>query len=148
MHRTIAMIFLFVLCLVGIVDIIDATTLTNDYENKLRQIAKANRLLQLPNALILKQAISNSNLDMEYFIEKTGLIDKIADRQIKELGIYLSVDLACYDYIKYLKNNLNENIAHSTLELLIIDANTLCEETKPLLIDAIIRISKEVEDEL
>lgn len=104
-----------------------ATAPANDYQKKLMQAAKMNRLFQLPNAQVLNQAISP--LMMDYFLEKTRLIEKIADRQLKEAGIYLAVDLACYDYAKYLKENMSPSM---------LGGDLISEEMKILLIDAII----------
>ena len=75
---------------------------------------------------------------MEHFLEKTALVDKIADRHLKELGIYLLVDLAYYDYGQDLKDDMSPSVLQAVISL---------EEMKPLLIDTIIRASKEVKSE-
>jgi hypothetical protein len=111
----------------------------NDYEKKLRQVAKVNRSFQLPNALILNQVLSGLGVSMEYFLEKSGLLDKIADLCIMESGIYMAVELAYYDYYKYIENNITDNISSSMLEI----AAMAHEEMKPRLIDAIIGASEE-----
>ena len=140
MYRTIATGSLLALFAVGIIDFVNtpasATTPINDYKKQLRQVAKANRSFQLPNARILKQAMSD--LGMEYFLEKTGMLYKIAGRRLNEMGIYIAVDLAYYDYHKYLKNNMPQPM---------LEAAIILEDMKPLLIDTIIRVSKEVKSE-
>ena len=69
---------------------------------------------------------------------KSGLLDKIADRHLKEMGIYMAVELAYSDYGQYVKDNMSP---------LMLEAAIILEEMKPLLIDAIIRASKEVKSE-
>ena len=78
---------------------------------------------------------------MEYFLEKSGLINKLVDRCLKESGIYMAVELAHYDYYKYMKGNISDDIPPSMLET----AAMTLEEMKPQLIDAIIGASKETE---
>lgn len=139
MRRTITVVSLlaFLVGVIGLNACTSVTTPLNDYEKKLRQTTKENRSFQLPNAQILTEAISSPG--MEYFLEKTGLIDKIANRHLKETGIYMAVELAYYDYGQYVKKNMSESMLVSTI---------LLEDMKPLLIEAIVRASKEVESEL
>lgn len=140
MYRTITTGSLLALFAIGIIDFVNtpafATAPINDYKKQLRQVAKANRSFQLPNALILEQAIPGWG--MEYFLEKSGLLDKIADRHLKETGIYVAVERAYYDYGQYVKDNMSPSM---------LEAGIILEEMKPLLIDAIIRASKEVKNE-
>lgn len=113
-----------------------ATTPINDYERKLKQVAKANRSFQLPNALILNQVLSDLGPGMEYFLEKSGLLNKIADRCLMESGLYVAIELAYYDYNKYMKDNIPPPMLEGAL---------IHEEIKPHLIDAIIGASKEID---
>lgn len=69
---------------------------------------------------------------------KTGLDDKIADRHLKETGIHVAVNLAYYDFCQYLKDDMSPSVLQAVIIL---------EQLKPLLIDAIIRASKEVKSE-
>ena len=140
MYGTITTGSLLALFAIGIIDFVNTSafvmTPINDYEKQLRQVAKANRSFQLPNALILTQAISDCG--MQYFLEKSDLLDKIADRHLKEIGIYVAIELAYYDYGQYVKDNMSP---------LMLEAAIILEEMKPLLVDAIIRASKEVKSE-
>ena len=106
----------------------------DDYEKKLKQVAKENRSFQLPDALTLNQALSA--LGMDYFLENTGLIDKLANRHLKESGIYIAIELAFYDYGQYVKNNMPPSLQEISL---------IHPEMKLVLIEAIIRVSKEVD---
>lgn len=144
MYKAIGVGFLLALFSGGIIAFVNAPTTTatsdttpmNDYEKQLKQAAKVNRSFQLPNARILNQVISD--LGMEYFLEKTGLDDKIADRHLKETGIHVAVNLAYYDFGQDLKDDMSPSVLQAVIIL---------EQMKPLLIDAIIRASKEVKSE-
>ena len=100
-----------------------------------------NRSFQLPNAQILNQVLSDLGMSMDYFLEKSGLLNKLADRCLMESGIYVAVNLAYYDYYKYIKDNISDDIFPSMLET----AAMTYEEMKPQLIDVIIGASKEVD---
>ena len=71
MYRTITTGSLLALFAIGIIDFVNtsafAFTSISDYKKQLRQVAKANRSFQLPNALILEQAILDQG--MEYFLD-------------------------------------------------------------------------------
>lgn len=143
MCRTLVRGSFLTLTAIGLVEVINTpvSASMNDYKKKLEQVAEMKRFFQLPDALVLSQALLNPALsrpDWEYFLEKTNLIDKLAGRHLSEIGIYMSVDLAYYDYIKYLQDN---NLPQQMLESVIAQE----EMTKPLLIETIIHASKEVE---
>lgn len=79
MYKAIATGSLFALFAAGIIDSVNtsasATPFINDYKERLRKVAKANRSFQLPNALILKQAIPGQGMD--YFLEKQVCLIKL-----------------------------------------------------------------------
>jgi len=126
----ISLLALFLLGITGINAHIPATTPMTVYEKKLLQAAKMDRLFQLPKAQVLNQAIlppGREYLGMEYFLEKSGLIEKIADRQLRETGIYMAVALAFYDYGKYIKENMppamiEHSLIHEEMKIHLIDA--------------------------
>ncbi|OJW49643.1 MAG: hypothetical protein BGO67_03815 [Alphaproteobacteria bacterium 41-28] len=139
MHRIVitgSLLALLLASLIGTFIPASATTPINDYERKLKQVAKANRSFQLPNALILNQILSGLGPGMEYFLEKSGLLNKIADRCLLESGIYIAVELAYYDYNKYVKHNMPPSMPEMAL---------MPKEMKPHLIDVIIKASKETD---
>ena len=146
MHRIVTAVSLLALLLVSLIGTLvpafaTALPINNDYQRKLKQVEKVNRSFQLPNAQILNQVLSGLGMSMEYFLEKSGLLNKLADRCLMESGIYVAVNLAYYDYYKYIKDNIADNISPSMLET----AAMTHEEMKPHLIDAIIGVSKEVD---
>lgn len=118
-----------------------APPINNDYQRKLKQVEKVNRSFQLLNAQILNQVLSGLGMSMEYFLEKSSLLNKLADRCLMESGIYVTVNLAYYDYYKYIKDNIADNVSPSMLETIAMTH----EEMKPHLVDAIIGASKEVD---
>ncbi|MBA3814350.1 MAG: hypothetical protein H0X26_07680 [Alphaproteobacteria bacterium] len=124
-RNIISLLALFLLGITGINAHIPATTPMTVYEKKLLQAAKMDRLFQLPKAQVLNQAISP--LMLEYFLEKSGLIEKIADRQLRETGIYMAVALAFYDYEKFIKENMppamiEHSLIHEEMKIRLIDA--------------------------
>lgn len=103
MHRIVAAVSLLALLLVSLIGTLvpafaTALPINNDYQRKLKQVEKVNRSFQLPNAQILNQVLSGLGMSMEYFLEKSGLLNKLADRCLMESGIHVAVNLAYYDY--------------------------------------------------
>ncbi len=84
--------------LVGYYPLPKTTKTTETTKNISAFSAIESELIALPDAAELKKRIAGSYLD--YVAQKTGIVDKLANKKLFPMGIALTIETAFYEYMK------------------------------------------------
>lgn len=89
-------------------------------------------LITLPEAKVLTARLQQAGFDD--FIEKTDIVKNLAGQQKEALGVNMAVELALYDYNKYLENPMMARIMQmrkpQLIETLLQDSPDAVKELK------------------
>ena len=65
-------------------------------------VAAMEKTIKMPNKNELQRRLDE--IGMTYFSEKTNIISQLADQEKVPLGVAMAVELAMYDYFKYVES--------------------------------------------
>lgn len=69
--------------------------------------------VQMPNAEVLSDQLRA--IGLEHFVEKSGIVERIAGQRLYALGVATAVEIAMHNYTEYLKRNMPAGMSNVLL---------------------------------